>query len=246
MVRKWWKVRLQALTHTPLARRPSFLHDSLKPWRNGGISWYSIYFSLVHFLRPLQAVSHTLGTGLKAFLRFMKCSDRLPCWRRLSIDSSKTSHQILFRNSRMSSHEPASVLLVVSQLAAEAVAGERFANLRRKPVGHFLPDHQRGLWMTGRDGQPEDPIMVRHWALRIRNRYFELARVHEDNSVVFEANSMDEPLREICQVDMMGYTHYSEEEICQVGMCLCFEQMTKLYTKLLTLLLKKVRKLPKS
>ncbi len=118
----------------------------------------------------------------------------------------------------MSSEQPATAVhLVVSQLTAEAAAGARYAQARRKPIGAFLPSDKRGFWMRGRDGQPEDPMMIRHWALRIQGRYFELVRVHEDNTVAFEANSIDEPARSIRQVNMMGYTHYSEEEICNMG-----------------------------
>jgi hypothetical protein len=120
---------------------------------------------------------------------------------------------------KMSSEQrpAAAVHLVVSQLAAEAAAGARYAQARRKPIGPFLPSDKRGFWMLGRDGPPEDPVMIRHWALRIQRRYFELARVHENDTVAFEANSMDEPARSIRQVNMMGYTHYSEEEICNMG-----------------------------
>lgn len=110
--------------------------------------------------------------------------------------------------------EPARVLLTVSQLAAEAVAEVYYAQARQKPIGKLLPN-QRELWVIGRNGEPEDPIMLRHWALKIQDRYFELARVVEDNSVVFEANAIDEPHREINQINMMGYTHYSEDEILQ-------------------------------
>lgn len=109
----------------------------------------------------------------------------------------------------------AAVHLVVSELTVEASARARYAEIRREHP--LLPNYGHERWMIGRDWQLEDPMMTRHWALRIQGRYFELARVHENNTVAFEPNSIAEPARAICQVNMMGYTHYSEKEVCNMG-----------------------------
>lgn len=116
----------------------------------------------------------------------------------------------------MGSEPPTTVLLVVSQLAAEAAVGATYAE-RRASKPH-LPAFNRGFWVIGRDGQPEDPLLFRHWALRIRDEYFELERSHQDNGVTIETRPLDDPARLIRQVDMMGYTHYSQEEIRSIGM----------------------------
>lgn len=112
----------------------------------------------------------------------------------------------------------AQVFLVVSQLAAGAVADDYYTGLRRKSGGALLPEFENGLWMIGPQSGFEDPRLLRHWAVRIRGKYHELGRAESGNGIRLEVNSISEPAREITQTDLLGYTHCGEDEIYQFGM----------------------------
>lgn len=111
------------------------------------------------------------------------------------------------------------VYLVMSPLAVGDSSGEHHDRLKMLATGETQQDWT--LRMRGAREGGSDALLVRHWAVRVRDQYFELEREKTDNNgVKLDVKTVSESRRIISSTLGLGYTHLTDEEIVSLGMYL--------------------------